>query len=59
MNPLGPLGFRFDPDELMTLRNHCEGIQTDRAIPMAWLIRPQFNDTGWMMEFITLFDPFE
>ena len=32
MNPLGPLGYRFDIDELMTLRNHREGIQTDRVV---------------------------
>jgi hypothetical protein len=32
MNPLGPLGFRFDPEELMSLRNHREGVHTDRVV---------------------------
>ena len=35
---LGPLGPRFDPDEIMTLRNHREDVDTNRAIPMAWFV---------------------
>ena len=54
-NPLGPLGLRFDPEEIMTLRNHCEGVYADRAISVAWLMRPEFNDTGGVIPFISLF----
>jgi len=54
-NPLSPLGFRFDPDEIMTLRNDREGVYADRTILVAWLMRPEFNDTGGVIQFISLF----
>jgi hypothetical protein len=47
---------RTDPDELMTLRNDREGVYADRAVLVSWLMRPELDDTCWMMEFISLFD---
>lgn len=38
MDPLGPLGFRFDPDELMSLRNDGECVNADRAVPVSWFV---------------------
>ena len=59
MNPLGPLGLRFDPDEFVTLRNHREDVDPNRSIPMAWFMGPEFQHTFRMIPFISLFYFFE
>ena len=46
---------RTDPDELMTLRNDREGVYADRAVPMARFMGPEFQHTGGVIQFISLF----
>ena len=54
-NPLGPFRFRFDPEELVPLRNDGQNVDTNGTISMARFMGPEFQHTGGVIQFISLF----